>query len=354
MRIINNKLKISITSDDGLFLKKIINQINKEDFLIIDKCLMNKYLFMKKIHKKYKDRILIVEGSEKIKTIKEYSKLIEKIINIGINRNSKLYSFGGGTVGDLSGFVASTVLRGVEHIMIPTTLLAMVDSSIGGKTGVNSQYGKNLIGTFYLPKSVMINTNFLKKLPLRELSCGFAEIIKYSFIEDKKLKKILINNSINQGLKEINIKAIIERSINTKLKFIKDFREIKFDRYSRAILNFGHTFAHAVENLNLYKNNIKHGEAVALGMIIEIKISQLLGFEPNSEETLIKILNNFNLSIDYKKFISKRNINLIFEKIYRDKKSFDKKIKLILIKKDRGIVNEIQIDKLKKLTLRLI
>ena len=122
-------------------------------------------------------------GNEKIKSLNNYENIIEKIIKMGIQRKSKIYSFGGGTIGDLSGFLASTLLRGIDHIMIPTSLLAMVDSSIGGKTGINSEYGKNFIGSFYLPKRVIICPEFINTLPKREVACGFAEVIKYSIIK---------------------------------------------------------------------------------------------------------------------------------------------------------------------------
>ncbi len=130
---------------------KLINNISNHDILICDRNTV-KIRLIKKLLKKFPKRAIIIKGHEKIKNIKNYSSLIEKIIKLGVQRKTIIYSFGGGTLGDLSGFLASTILRGVDHVMIPTSLLAMVDSSIGGKTGINSKFGKNLIGTFYLPK----------------------------------------------------------------------------------------------------------------------------------------------------------------------------------------------------------
>ena len=154
--------------------------------------------------------------------------------------------------------------------MIPTSLLAMVDSSIGGKTGINSKFGKNLIGTFYLPKKVFICSDFLKSLPKREIACGYAEIIKYSLIHSKQLHKLLYKGS--KG----DIDKIIKLSINSKFKYISDFREKLKSKNSRAILNFGHTIGHAIENSNFYKGNLKHGEAISLGMIVELPQSSIL------------------------------------------------------------------------------
>ena len=135
--------------------KKLINNISNLDILIFDRNIVEIRL-IKKLLKKFPKRFIVIKGHEKIKNIQNYSSIIEKIIKLGVQRKTIIYSFGGGTLGDLSGFLASTILRGVEHVMIPTSLLAMVDSSIGGKTGINSKFGKNLIGTFYLPKKVFI------------------------------------------------------------------------------------------------------------------------------------------------------------------------------------------------------
>ena len=343
--------------------KKISNQIHDIDFLnktrlktylklnftkmdiaIIDKKLSNNYL-IKYIYKNFKGRCLFIKGHEKIKSIDNYSKISEKIIKIGIQRKSKIFSIGGGTIGDLSGFIASTLLRGVDHIMIPTSLLAMVDSSIGGKTGINSKLGKNLIGTFYLPEKVIVCTDFLKTLPSREVSCGFAEIIKYAFIDSKKLKKILIrSNDLNKDLNNI-----IKISIETKLKFIKDFMEKSEGKNARAILNFGHTVGHAIENSNSYSNRIKHGEAIALGMIIEYKLSNLLGHNDESIDTLISLLKKYNLPTNFKKFINSKTITILIKKMMLDKKASDNYVNLISIKKDHGFINKISFQNLYKL-----
>ena len=321
------------------------NKINDIDILIIDNNLI-KYKFVKKIYQNYPNRCFFVKGNEKIKSLKNFSLLIEKILKIGIQRKSKLFSIGGGTVGDLSGFIASSLLRGIDHIMLPTSLLAMVDSSIGGKTGINSYYGKNLIGSFYLPKKVLICKDFLKSLPKRELNCGFAEIIKYHIIRPGIFKNRLENFiDINQS----NIEEIIKISVLTKLEYVNDFREESVLRKSRAILNFGHTIGHAIENTNSYKEDIKHGEAIALGMLIELKISQLLNYYQGSIEDKLKLFKKFNLPCNYENFLTIKNIDILIKKMMFDKKISGNFVNFIFIDKKGGFVKKISFKKLKEL-----
>ena len=320
-------------------------QINNKDILIIDKNLI-KNININKIYKAFSKRCYLVNGNEKIKSLKSFGLLIEKILRIGIQRDSKLISIGGGTIGDLSGYIASSLLRGIDHIMIPTSLLSMVDSSIGGKTGINSNYGKNLIGSFYLPKKVLICPDFLKSLPKRELNCGFAEIIKYSLISPGILKNKLLNfKNINQS----NILEIIKISISTKLKYVSDFREKSNLRKSRAILNFGHTIGHAIENSNSYNQSIKHGEAIALGMLIELKISQYLKHYKAPLEDELKLIKKFNLPSNYKDFLTPKKIEILIKKMMFDKKAFGNDVKFILIDKNGGFVKKISFKRLKGL-----
>ena len=326
--------------------KKLINNISNRDILIIDKNVIKNRL-IKKLLKKFSQRSFIIKGHEKIKNIESYSSLIEKIIKSGVQRKTIIYSFGGGTLGDLSGFLASTILRGVEHVMIPTSLLAMVDSSIGGKTGINSKFGKNLIGTFYLPKKVFICSDFLKSLPKREIACGYAEIIKYSLIDSKLLYKLLIKKPKD------NINKIIKYSISSKFKYISDFREKLKSKKSRAILNFGHTVGHAIENSNFYKGNIKHGEAISLGMIIELKISSYLNYYPEKVNTLIELLKKNNLPTNYNKYLNKKTIPSLIKKITFDKKVTNEDVNIILIGKNGGFIKKISIRSLKSILYQI-
>ena len=326
--------------------KKLINNISNLDILIFDSNIVKNTL-IKKLLKKFPKRCFVIKGHEKIKNIQNYSSLIEKIIKSGVQRKTIIYSFGGGTLGDLSGFLASTILRGVEHVMIPTSLLAMVDSSIGGKTGINSKFGKNLIGTFYLPKKVFICSDFLKSLPKREISCGYAEIIKYSLIDSKQLHKLLKYKS------KIDINKIIKFSINSKFKYINDYKEKLNSKDSRAILNFGHTIGHAIENSNFYKGDLKHGEAIALGMIIELKISSLLNFYPEKDSYLVELLKKYNLPTNYQKYVNKKTIPSLIKRVAYDKKTINDDINFVLIGKTGGFIKKISLRDLQSILYQI-
>ena len=249
----------------------------KKIAIILDSGIPNK--FKKVIKAKLKNYDLLILPfipSEKKKSIKTVNFFLNKIISKNFNRSDLIIGFGGGITGDVAGFVSSIFKRGINFINIPTTLLAQVDSAIGGKTGVNSNYGKNLIGSFYQPKLVISDTSFLNSLPKKELICGFAEVLKHSIIKDivffnwlkKNTKKILLKKS-----KELAY--AIKKSCEIKMYFVtKDVNENNL----RMILNFGHTFAHAIEVKNNYTKKITHGEAVLTGMIIAAKISFLKKF----------------------------------------------------------------------------
>ena len=223
-------------------------------------------------------RIEIPDGEE-YKTLTWASRLFDKLIALKADRQTPLIALGGGVIGDLTGFVAATYLRGVPFIQVPTTLLAQVDSSVGGKTGVNHKKGKNLIGAFYQPKFVYIDVDTLKTLEKREMKAGLAEVIKYGVIRDPKLFKYLEDNIdiLTQNLKLKTQNAallhIVKRSCAIKASVVEaDEREGGL----RAILNFGHTFGHAVEAVTKYKE-YKHGEAVAIGMVFAANLSRKEG-----------------------------------------------------------------------------
>src|SRR5210317_334125 len=328
--------------------KNLFKEISNLDILIIDRSLISIRL-LKKISKKFQDRTLVLLGNEKIKSLNNYQNIIEKIIKMGIQRKSKIYSFGGGTIGDFSGFIAASLLRGIDHIMVPTSLLAMVDSSIGGKTGINSKYGKNLIGAFNLPTRVLVCPEFIKTLPKREIACGFAEVIKYSIIKPHPLKKILEKQKNNKNF----ISLIIENSIKTKLSYVSDFREKSNLRNSRAVLNFGHTIGHAIENSNSYNNSIKHGEAIAIGMIIELKISEHMGYYKKSLRPIIDLISKFGLPFNYSKYITKKNIKNLVNKMKFDKKANDENVSLICVDHKGGFVKSISFKKLESILFQI-
>ena len=298
----------------------------------------------KKIPKKFKDKLInilkrydvyIFEYSvnEKFKSFSSVEKLVEKCLLNNFNRSDILISFGGGILGDLGGFAASIIKRGINFINIPTTLLAQVDSSVGGKTGVNSRLGKNLIGTFYQPKLVISDIEVLKSLPQRELICGYAEILKHSLILknnffnwlNKNSRQILIGRNLNL------LQEAIVRSCKIKIYFVK--KDVN-EKNIRMILNFGHTFAHAIELQNNYSKRINHGEAVIMGMMMAAELSYLKRI--CSLQTLTQLRNIYqsnNLKHDIKKKFKKNEYNKIVENMTNDKKNNDKKINLILLKK---------------------
>jgi len=309
-------------------LTKIVSQKEKSIFLIDKKVF---YIFQK--IKKYKNQnYIVVDCSEKIKDFNNYSSLIEKILKFNIDRNIKIIVIGGGTLGDLSGFIASTLLRGVDLILFPTTLLSQVDSSIGGKNGINTKSGKNLVGTFYQPKSVFIDPKILLTLPKREILSGYAEIVKHSIINDSVFFEWLDKNS--KKLLNLDSKILsqaIYKSILIKRKYVlKDEKERLKNQFSRAILNFGHTFGHALEAYYKYNKKLTHGEAISVGMIIAGKISYKLGYLSLNE--LNKIKNHFllnKLPILDKNMYDKK----IFRIIEKDKKNTNNKINFVLLKK---------------------
>ena len=326
-------------------LNKFINTNNKVIFLIDRKVF---YIFKKL--KNYKNqKYLVIDCSEKLKSFSNYAKMSEKILNFNIDRKTKIVAIGGGTLGDLSGFIASTILRGLDLILFPTTLLSQVDSSIGGKNGINTNSGKNLVGTFYQPKIVYIDPKILKTLPRREILSGYAEILKHGIINDIKFFNWLHKNS--KKILTLNNKILSEaiyKSIIIKRKYvIKDEKENLKNNKSRAILNFGHTFGHALETYYNYNKKLTHGEAISIGMIIATILSYKLGYLPFKQLNDIK--NHFksnNLPMSDNKMFDEK----IYKIIAKDKKNDNNKINFVLLKKigSAFLSNNLNLDKIKK------
>ncbi len=251
-------------------LKK--NSINfSKCLVVIDKNVPRKFIIQIKNSLKKKLQITFIEASEKNKNQKTIDSILDILLKKDFTREDCLIAMGGGITGDLVGFAASQFKRGLKFINIPTTLLAQVDSSIGGKTGINTSYGKNLVGSFYQPRLVLSDSNFLLSLTKRELVCGYAEILKHSIISNKNFYLYLINNiSKIMDLKFPFIEKAIFESCKIKKKVVeKDEKENDF----RQILNFGHTFAHGFEAALNYSKILNHGEAVLLGMCTALKFS---------------------------------------------------------------------------------
>jgi 3-dehydroquinate synthase len=310
----------------------IVSPKVKKIALIIDTKIPNK--FRKKIKnklKKYELLILPFSASEKNKSFKKVSFYLNKILEKDFNRSDLIIALGGGITGDVAGFVASIFKRGINFINIPTTLLAQVDSAIGGKTGVNSIQGKNLVGSFYQPKLVISDTSFLNSLPKKEIICGYAEILKHSLIKDKKFFHWLKDNTKNIFLKKSKELAYaIKKSCLIKIYFVN--RDVH-EKNLRMILNFGHTFAHAIEVENNYSKKITHGEAVLSGMILASRLSFLKKVcNIKIVNEIVQIYKDNNLAYTYKKYSKQNEIKKLIPYLKNDKKNNDDKINFILLK----------------------
>ncbi|MDA9723547.1 3-dehydroquinate synthase [Candidatus Pelagibacter sp.] len=336
--------------------RNLINKIDKilknsnitfeKCLIVIDKNIPSKFkktLFRKlKSKKKYKIELV---PSEKIKTNITIQKIHKILFEKRFNRSDCVISVGGGIIGDIVGFASSTFKRGLKFINIPTTLLSQVDSSIGGKTGINNKYGKNLVGSFYQPDLVVSDINILNSLPEREIICGYAEILKSSIIDsyksfvyiDKNLEKILklkspfIENSI---LKACNLKKIVvEKDVNEK-----NFRKV---------LNLGHTFAHAYESTLGFSKKLNHGEAVILGIKSAAEFSLQSGtLSKNKLNIILSHINRIGMKTKINNFFKKKDTDKILNFMKSDKKNNSEKINLILIKNFGKIKIDFQIDPL--------
>tara|TARA_A100001015_G_scaffold277325_1_gene336432 strand:+ start:3323 stop:4429 length:1107 start_codon:yes stop_codon:yes gene_type:complete len=311
---------------------KILCPKVKNIALIIDKKIPNNLKKKLKIRlKNYNVLIIPFNASEKNKSIKTINLFLRVLLSKNFNRSDLVISVGGGITGDVVGFAASIFKRGINFINIPTTLLAQVDSAIGGKTGVNSNYGKNLIGSFYQPKLVVIDTSFINSLPKKEMICGYAEILKHSIIKDKKFFNWLEKNTksiLNKKDKELTY--AIKKSCEIKMHFVsQDVNE----KNLRMILNFGHTFAHAIEVENNYSSKITHGEAVLSGMILATRLSVIKKI--CSAKILKRISDIYfknDLAYTFKRYSQHRNISKLIPFLKNDKKNDDDKINFILLK----------------------
>ena len=307
---INNYNKIIVISDENvvkLHGEKLKNIVQSIDFVI-------------------------VKAGENSKSFAVFEKTCEEILQKNIDRKTLLIAFGGGVVGDLTGFCASVLLRGIDFIQIPTTLLAMVDSSVGGKTAINSQAGKNLIGSFYQPKLVLCDIDFLETLPLREFRSGYAEIVKYGFIYDKIFFEFLDENLTEIFAKNLQIlQKIITRSCEIKAQIVgRDEKE----NGERALLNFGHTFGHIFETETNYSDEILHGEAVALGMLMASQMS--VDFELINEDEYRKIFNHLHKSgfnLNLKNIRQNWHQENLIKHLFKDKKTENNQLTFILLNK---------------------
>jgi 3-dehydroquinate synthase len=319
----------------------VISQSENDFFAALEKVVKTKKFFaitdknVEKLHLKYFTDLLkqkgftvktaVISAGEIGKSIKSLSFLYDKAFEDGIDRKSCVIALGGGVVGDVAGFFAATYMRGINYIQVPTTLLAMTDSSVGGKTAVNINGGKNIAGVFYQPALVWINSTFLSTLTEKHIKNGLAEIIKYAFIFDKKFYGYLSDKLKNGALLPKDFDYIICQSCSYKARVVE--KDEKETTGLRAILNFGHTFAHALEAATKYKKFL-HGEAVALGMLFAIKLSLKLRIcKPETYKEVETLLQKADFILS-----TKNNTRRLFSLMKKDKKSIDGNIKFILIK----------------------
>tara|TARA_B100000035_G_scaffold275095_1_gene251881 strand:- start:726 stop:1832 length:1107 start_codon:yes stop_codon:yes gene_type:complete len=331
------------------YLKENSTNFN-QCLLIIDKNIPKK-LILRIIKSLKREKIykFYFHASEKNKNINHVDKILQILLDKNFSRQDCVITIGGGITGDVGGFAASLYKRGLNLINIPTTLLSQVDSSIGGKTGVNTKEGKNLIGSFYQPKIVFTDLEFLKSLPKKEIICGYGEILKHALILNRDFFEYLNKNSLKiLNLKSPYINKAIFESCKIKKKIVeKDEKE----KDIRKILNFGHTFAHAFEATLGYSKKLNHGEAVILGIVTAINFSkkvQLIKFK--DYKLILDHILDTKLPSDIKNYFSYKDLNKILKFMLKDKKNFSKKINLILIKKIGSIIinNEYSNSKIKE------
>jgi 3-dehydroquinate synthase len=241
----------------------------------------------------FNPNVITIPAGEKSKTLKQAGRICAQMIAAGLDRQSFVIGLGGGVVGDISGFVAAIYHRGIPHVQIPTTLLAMVDSSIGGKTGVNTADGKNLLGAVHQPSLVIDDVDVLKTLPRREFNQGFAEILKHAIIADKKMFRQLQSWEARSPRRPLALQRLVRRNIKIKSKIVaKDERDRTGER---ALLNFGHTLGHAIERAGGYRRFL-HGEALSLGIAAACAVSiKRAGLPTRQRDAVVDVLERFEL-----------------------------------------------------------
>lgn len=308
--------------------EKILSYINGRNYLVVIsqkvEKIYGKIFDFDKFHK------FVLKDGEPQKNFKNYQKIIECALKMKLKRSDVIIAIGGGVVGDIAGFAASTYMRGIDFIQVPTTLLACVDSSVGGKTAIDTNYGKNLVGTFYQPKAVLINPIFLKTLDDRQFKTGLGEVVKYSFIEKscKFEEQVNLTNFLSEKSKEILdrdekvLLELIKICVNLKKSVVeKDEKESDL----RRILNFGHTYGHAIEKITNYKK-FTHGEAVVEGM----KFAFNLALKKNLIDKNYKFLAEDVIKKYNFREIPKYNIKKLAKLMLADKKVISDKIVFIL------------------------
>jgi len=305
--------------------KSLLGKINVNNFaLVTNKKIKSLHLSKIKNNSIKKNQIILSDG-EKYKNQESISKIYSYLLKNKFSRDSCLVAFGGGVIGDMTGYASATYQRGINFIQIPTTLLSMVDSSVGGKTGINHPLGKNMIGAFHQPIAVIIDTEILKTLSKRQFNAGMAEVIKYGIIKDKNFFKWITKNCLNIKLQDPeSIIKIVKRSCEIKAEIVSQDEE---EKNIRALLNLGHTFGHAIENVLGYGKWL-HGEAIACGFLIASSVAiQNKTMSINQYNDIKNLLEVFDLPTKLPKNI---NIENLFNAMLVDKKVKDNKMVYVL------------------------
>jgi 3-dehydroquinate synthase len=320
-----------LLSQAGAYLSPILN--SKKICVVTDETVAKLYLvkLMKTLEESGLNACppVILPPGESTKNFHQLQYIAEKCLSYKLDRKSTLVILGGGVIGDIAGFAASMIMRGIGFVQIPTTLLSQVDSSVGGKTGINTALGKNLVGAFYHPKIVLIDTDVLKTLPLRELKAGYAEIVKYALLNNPAFFDWLELNgkALLEGNAELQ-KYAIDVSCRTKAAIVEEDEDEQKD--IRALLNLGHSFGHALEALGGYDGRLLHGEAVGIGLLLAYEFSRQLGLCPPADIERVRahlLKTGLMTEPPFKVTASQ-----ILDRMRGDKKNRDGQITLILAK----------------------
>jgi len=269
---------------------------------------------------------LVLPHGEEHKTVASWQRIIDALVELGAQRDATLLALGGGVIGDMAGFAAASYMRGIRVVQVPTTLLAQVDASVGGKTGVNHSRGKNLIGAFHAPAAVIADTDTLTSLDSRDYRAGLAEVVKYGAIRDPDFFAWLEAHAdaLNERQSDTLIEAVYQSVRNKAEVVAADEREAG----QRALLNFGHTFGHALETATAYRE-YRHGEAVAIGMVLAARLSERLGMcETGTAQRMVGLLEKLQLPVALPEHIDPRQLLALMR---LDKKNMAEQIRLILL-----------------------
>lgn len=318
INVVEQNYQINIgTNLDNILKEKLKHYKNCKVMIVTDTNVLNFYQTkLAEIMAEFEYDIFAIEPGEQSKSFVMYKAILEKLSEQNFSRQDLIIAFGGGVPGDLAGFVASSYLRGISFVSIPTTLLSMVDSSVGGKNGINLKDIKNQVGSFYFPDYVHIDIEFLKTLPIKQIHNGLAEVFKYAILADKELFEML-----EKPIENFDWIAIIARCLNIKIDYVCN--DVK-DHGKRQFLNLGHTLGHAIEVLSNYK--ISHGEAVGVGMIYMARAAKQLNYtDIDIAHNLEKIFNKHNMITKYP-----LEFNETIKILLHDKKIRGNKISLII------------------------